>query len=139
MSVGLRDGKWRAGGIMLQHLPEDEKNASFGVTNTRDDEWREAMIFLDSCKDDEFLDEDLAAPDLLFRLFHESGVRVFDALPLQNKCRCSIDRVEVIIKGLPADDLEHITEDGKITVRCEFCSHDYVFDSEDIPDTVEES
>lgn len=132
MAVGQREGKWRAAAIMLQHMPEDEKNPQAGFGNVQEDDWRRAMILLDSCTDSEFLDPDLDAETLLFRLFHEEGVRVFDRHQVHKGCRCDTGRVENILFTMSDDDLEYMSQDGVITMTCEFCSTSYRFETDEI-------
>lgn len=132
MAVGQRDGKWTASAIMLQHMPEDEKNPEAGFGNLKEDDWRRSMILLDSCTEDEFLDPELDPAQLLFRLFHEEGVRVYDRTPVQHKCRCSVQRVENILYTMPDEDIEHMSVDGTIAMTCEFCSKTYEFTPEEV-------
>jgi molecular chaperone Hsp33 len=128
MAVGFRDGKWRAGGIMLQHMPEDEQNSEQGHGNVREDDWRRAMILMDTCSESELLDPDLHSNILLTRLFHEEGVRVYEPKDIRKGCRCSEERVLNIARSLPQEDIDHINEDGYIKMMCEFCSTEYSFD-----------
>lgn len=132
MSVGQREGEngleWRGAGIMLQHMPEDDKNPALGETNLGEDDWRRAMILMDSCTDDEFLDPALDHNALLMRLFHEEGVRVYSAISAVKECRCSKGRVENMLMMMPAEDREFMEEDGKVDMRCEFCGQNYSFD-----------
>jgi molecular chaperone Hsp33 len=76
---------------------------------------------------EELLDAQLAPKDLLYRLFHEDGVRVFATADLRPGCRCSRERVERVLRSLPDDDLETFKVDGLISVTCEFCSASYDF------------
>ncbi len=128
MAIGERDGKWRSAAIMLQHMPEDQKNSEAGAGNVREDDWRRAMVLLDSCTDDELLSPDLTVEELLFRLFHEEGVRIYDPKPIQKNCRCDEERVKNVLYTLTPDDIDYVTVDGKITMTCEFCSKQYEFD-----------
>ena len=132
MAVGLRDGAWRAGGVMLQNMPENDGRGGDddAPSNVEEDDWRRAMIFMDSCTEDELLSPELSAKDLLFRLFHEEEVRVFDATKMQKKCRCSVERVQNVVKTLPDEDREHLIKDGRIEVNCEFCSTEFLLDAE---------
>lgn len=132
MAVGERGENWRAGAIMLQHMPEDEKNPEAGMGNLREDDWRRAMILLDTCTDDEFLSPEIPATELLTRLFHEEGVRVFDPVLVSKGCRCDASKVQKVLALMSDDDIEHMTVDGKITMHCEFCSKDIVFDPKDL-------
>lgn len=114
---------WRAGGLMLQRLPP---NAGDDV-DEQDDAWRRAMVFLGSAKDSELTSPTLPASDLLFRLFHEDGVRVFDAAPLAERCRCSAERIASVLGSFRPEELADMAIDGTITVTCEFCNRAYPF------------
>ncbi|MGH1403374.1 MAG: Hsp33 family molecular chaperone HslO [Alphaproteobacteria bacterium] len=132
MAVGQRDGQWRASAIMLQHMPEDGKNPTAGVENLNEDDWRRAMILLDSCTEDEFLDPSLDSDTLLFRLFHEEGIRVYDRQAVHKGCRCDEQRVENVLYTMTEDDIEYLTKDGHVSMTCEFCSKSYRFEKTDI-------
>lgn len=129
MAVGKRDGHWRAGGIMLQHMPEDQKNPQAGRGNVEEDDWRRAMVLLQTCRSDELLAADLPPRDLLRRLFHEEGVRVYTPLRIHQSCRCTRERVENVLRTLDPEDLAQMqTPQGRLQVTCEFCSQSYDFD-----------
>ena len=132
MAVGKRNEQWRAGAIMLQNMPEDEMNPEAGIGNLDEDDWRRAMILLDSCTEDEILSPDLDSDELLMRLFHEEGVRVYDRKDISKGCRCDEGRVQNILLTMTQDDIEHMSVDNKIQMTCEFCSKTYVFKEADI-------
>ena len=121
-------GEWRAGAIMLQRLPEQGHPVD---GEAHEDDWRRAMVLLQSCTDDELLDESLSQNDLLFRLFHEGGVRVYDPLPVEEGCRCSAERANHILDMMSEEDRQDMIVDNKIIVTCEFCNREYVFDGDD--------
>lgn len=125
MSVGLRDNKWCATAIMLQKMPEEDAGP---LGNTDEDDWRRSMIFLDSATDDELLSDDLSPNDILFRLFHEEGVRVYESTDVVHECRCNKERVVNVIESLPEEDRLYMVKDDKIQMKCEFCSRNYYFD-----------
>ena len=126
IAAGLRDGKWRGGGIMVQVMPENDGNQEdVQVSNVHEDDWRRSMTLMGSCTDDELLDPDLPINDLLFRLFHEDGVRIYDPLTVQKRCRCDAQRVENVIASLPEDERDYLVKDGFIEVVCEFCAQTY--------------
>lgn len=133
MEVG-RDasGKWRATGVMLQEMPEETSKYNQDIRATDEDDWRRTMILLGSVRREEMLDASLTAQDLLFRLFHEEGVRVYEPLTLKDVCRCSRERIETVLSGMPDEDIKDAQqEDGNITMTCEFCSRSYKFDPKD--------
>lgn len=126
-------GFWRAGGIMLQHLARGEEGQErilerVEKSNADEENWERAAIFTASVKTTELQDPKLTLDDLLYRLFHEDGVRVFEAQHVVFECRCSREKLFNAISAFSRDDLEHATVDGKITVNCQFCSSDYAFD-----------
>ncbi len=130
LAVGRADqgeaAGWRAGGLMVQRLPRPGEAA---VASDREDDWRRAMVLMESCTAAELLDPDLPPTGLLYRLFHEDGVRVFTPVPLRRGCRCSRQRVERILASLPSGEVESYQEpDGRITMVCEFCNTAYRFE-----------
>ncbi len=123
-------GGWRAGCLVLQHLPED--SASSAAARSDEDAWRRAMVLQASCTPEELLAEDLPVDDLLYRLFHEEGVRVFDVRHLREGCRCSREKLEQVLLTLPRDEVEHLKVDGRIVMVCQFCNRQFLFDDDDL-------
>ena len=125
------DGKWSGAAIMIQHLA---RNTDLERIRTREDaeeaeHWQNACVLMDSVTDKELLDGSLSLQDLLFRLFHEGGVRVFDPVPMANGCRCSEDKLRQVLANFSADDLKHMADDdGLITMTCEFCKSEHRFE-----------
>jgi molecular chaperone Hsp33 len=121
---------WRAGGLMLQRVPPE---GGYGViADDVEDGWRRTMVLMSSATAGELVDPDLAPHRLLFRLFHEDGVRVYDTHPLEARCRCSRERIETILRAFPADELDDMQKERVTTVTCEFCSRRYTFDADEI-------
>jgi molecular chaperone Hsp33 len=80
-----------------------------------------------SSRDEELLNAELHPHDLLFHLFHEDGVRVFDPDQLEMRCRCSMERVENMLKSFPRAEIDKLKVGENVLVSCEFCGRDYVF------------
>ena len=130
LSAGRNDaGLWRAGAMMLQRLPDHEPII---VREERDEAWRRAVILMNSVTGEELLDRNLAPADLLFRLFHEDGVRIFRQQDLAFGCRCSRARAARILGSLPRAEIETLFVDGEITVTCQFCNTTEAFDPDEI-------
>lgn len=136
---------WRAGGILLQFLPASPERARVADLHPgdappgtvphalpEDDAWVEGRALIDTVDDLELLDPDLSSERLAYRLFHERGVRVFRAAPVNARCSCSRDSVETMLKSFPQEDRDDMVENGRITVTCEFCSSTYEFAPRDI-------
>lgn len=121
------DDGWVSAALMLQKLPEDGE-----YTDNHIEDWNRSEILLNSCKAEELLDRDLHLNDLLYRLFNQEGVIVFQPLPLRDKCRCSKERVLNVLHTLSEDDLNHAQKDGFIEMVCEFCSKAYRFERDEI-------
>ncbi len=111
---------WRAGGLLIQALAGDE------VRDPDPDGWRRAESLFATLGEDELLDPDLSAERLLYRLFHEDGVRLFTAQPLKALCRCNQDRILDMLRTFSSDERTDMVEaDGRIRVTCEYCSRVY--------------
>ena len=121
---------WRAGGLMLQRVPPEGGYSI--IADDVEDAWRRAMVLMSSATSSELIDPALAPHRLLFRLFHEDGVRVFATHPLEARCRCSRERIETILRAFPADELGDMQKERITTVTCEFCSRRYTFDADEI-------
>ncbi len=133
---------WRAGGVMLQHMPKaspfatgdggsGEDGLLEAVDLLSDDEgenWTRANVLLDTVDDLELIGPSVTPTDLLVRLFHEEGPRVYDAQPITFGCTCSEDRVRQSLSIYSAKDIATMTTDeGTVTADCQFCGAHYVF------------
>ena len=140
--------RWRAGGMLLQFLPKraermrapdlDPGDAPAGTTRhdfPQDAAWVEGQALIATVEDLELIDPEVSSEQLLYRLFHEHGVRVFKSSPVEAKCSCSRQRVTNMLKSFSKDDRDHMVEEGVISVTCEFCNTKYVF----VPSEVEAS
>ncbi len=121
--------RWRAGSLMIQRLPPEGDAAK---RDAAEDGWRRAMILMSSSTSQELVDAGLAPEALLFRLFHEDGVRAYRRHDLVARCRCSRERVETVLRLMPAEELATMQVDGRITVTCQFCSAAYDFDQGEV-------
>ena len=137
-SAGARR-RWRAGGILAQFLPKATHRAHTDLHPgdppkgmvvpevKEDDAWIEGRALVDTVEDVELIDPALSSERLLYRLFHERGVRVFRDTPVAAKCSCSREGVEAMLRNFSQDDRDHMVENGAISVTCEFCSANYKF------------
>ena len=140
-SITPAGSQWRAGGLMVQFLPTspDRRRVAdlapgdvpAGVVRdevAEDEAWREAKALAATIGDDELTDPTLSSERLLYRLFHERGVKVFEAHGVHDECRCSQDRILTMLRGFSAAERADMTgDDGIIGVTCEFCSTKRVF------------
>jgi len=111
---------WRAGGVIIQNVAEDDARGS------TIDAWTTAQALFETLGEDELVDPQIAPELLLFRLFHEDGVRLFTPSPLRAFCRCSQERIEGVLRSFPASErAEMVEDDGMIRVTCEYCSRTY--------------
>jgi molecular chaperone Hsp33 len=126
----VEGGMWRAGGLMLQRVPPE---GGYGViADDVEDGWRRAMVLMSSATADELTNPDLSPRRLLYRLFHEETVRVFDTQPVEARCRCSRERIIGILRSFPPQDLDELREDKVTTVTCEFCNTTYEFGRDEL-------
>lgn len=128
--------RWRAGGILIQHLSREGGKAVEGEAHDESlegedsDSWNRVRHLAATVEDHELLDPLLSPERLLYRLFHEEGVRVRPATSLAAVCRCSRERIHGFLQRYGEEELSDMREqDGAITVTCEFCSRRYRFES----------
>ncbi|PTX58051.1 molecular chaperone Hsp33 [Litoreibacter ponti] len=135
---------WRAGGVMLQHMPKasplmakpEGGSGEEGLLEAGDildgdagENWNRAGILLDTVEELELIGPSISPTDLIYRLFHEEKPVVFDPQSIKFGCTCSEDRVRQSMSIYSARDLEHMTkEDGTLTADCQFCGAHYVMD-----------
>ncbi|MEZ5670305.1 MAG: Hsp33 family molecular chaperone HslO [Alphaproteobacteria bacterium] len=123
-------GGWRAGAMLVQKLPPE---GGFPISaEIADEDWDRATALMHTCSNAEMLDPHLSPHTLLYRLFHEDGVRVYDTRPLKAGCRCSRDRIVDVLRGIGAEELEDLEQEGHVEVVCEFCNRKYVFGRDDL-------
>jgi len=143
--VGSHGDSWRAGGIMVQFLPSSPDrrrqqdlhpgdDPSGGPMPERDadgvddDAWAEARALVETVEDHELVDPMLESERLIYRLFHERGARVFEAVTVREQCRCSEDSILTMLRRFTAEDRQAmVADDGAVQVTCEFCSRVYRF------------
>jgi molecular chaperone Hsp33 len=137
---------WRAGGVIVQFLPAspdrmrqadlppgDAPQGAEDVPFQEDDAWTEARLLAETVEDHELVDPTLTSEDLLYRLFHERGVRVFEAQPVVERCRCSRDRILSMMRQFSDEERRSMVgDDGRVGITCEFCSTHYDVDPSDI-------
>lgn len=133
---------WRAGGVMLQHMPKaspsvTEATGEGGLLSANDvagggddgENWKRANILLDTVDELELIGPIITPDALLLRLFHEESPRVFDAQPVRFGCTCSEERVRQSLSIYSAKDIETMTTDeGRVTADCQFCGAHYDLD-----------
>ncbi len=121
----------RAAGLMIQRLPDDDEEIY--RTNDGEENWRKSVILMSSLGAGELLDPDLGINQILYRLYHQDGVRVYRPRDLAFACRCSRRKVVRTLAAFPPAELADMrTEEGTIVATCEFCQTDYVFTDDDL-------
>jgi molecular chaperone Hsp33 len=134
------NSSWRAGGLLVQFLPSDAARARTADLHPGDfpegtkphevkpdDAWVEAQSLVGTVEDVELVDPALSSERLLWRLFNERGVKIFEAQKIAAECRCSRERLLAILKNFSAEERAGMVEDGRIGVKCEFCGKRYRF------------
>lgn len=109
-----------AGGIMIQKLPGN------------DEIWNDAQAYFITIRDDELLDPSLSLEDLLYSLYHEVGVTIYDYVPIINQCRCSKEKAEQVLLSIGSKDALELLVDDKLEINCQFCNTSQIFAEKDI-------
>jgi molecular chaperone Hsp33 len=140
-----KGSNWRAGGLLVQFLPREAARAKQPDLDPGDvpegtprhevkpdDAWIEAQSLVATIEDVELIDPALSSERLLWRLFNERGVKVFEPQKVAAECRCSRERLLSILKNFSEDERASMVENGHIGVKCEFCGKRYAFEPEEI-------
>jgi molecular chaperone Hsp33 len=140
---------YRAGGLLIQFLPTSPDRMRQGdlapgdipeghpsndlLPPAEDDAWVEAKSLVETVEDHELIDPAVSSERLLYRLFHERGVRVFEGQAIHEECRCSTDRIMSMMRRFsPEDRRDMVGDNGRIGITCEFCSRVYDLDPADV-------
>ena len=140
---------WRAGGVMLQHLGERGESAQIpdapsgeeGLMTAQDvadmgdkaDNWRRAVLLLDTAEEIELIGPHVTPERLLLRLFHQETPRVYPAQPVEFGCTCAREKVEAVLSQYSAESLhDMLDETGGVTADCQFCGAQYRFTPQEL-------
>jgi molecular chaperone Hsp33 len=124
---------WRAASLMVQQMPEFHAGRIDEDREQREDDWRKAVILMASATEAEMLDPALPGTTLLHRLFHAETPRVFTRRPFVARCRCSRERIDRVLRSIKRQELDDLRDaSGRVVVKCEFCSTEYVYDDRDL-------
>ena len=121
ISVAHKTAKgWVSSALFLQQIASEGGNRSDAAE--LEDAWHTALVLMSSVKRTEMLDEYLAAPDLLYRLFHSQALHIQETRPLIDQCRCSDDKVYSMLRSLDKERVRELADDDQqLVVDCEFC------------------
>lgn len=129
--------RWRAGGMMVQNLAAEGGSLKADRPAMVDPvDWDHVLALFRTVTESELVDPSLPAQRLLYRLFHEDGVWIYDALPLVAGCRCSREKVLNVLNTFSQPELAEMATGGQIEARCEFCNRTYSFAEKDLQPAV---
>ena len=123
---------WRAAALIIERVAGAGGVGEELDEEAQDDAWRTALALAGTLTDAELLDDGLPGERLLHRLFHLEGLALDRARALSYGCRCSRARLSGVLAGFGPEDLDHMAEDGTITMTCEFCNLGFRFDRTEI-------
>jgi molecular chaperone Hsp33 len=124
---------WRAAALMVQQMPEFDAGRIDIDHEQREDDWRKAVILMASATEAEMLDPKLPGTALLHRLFHAEQARMFTRRSFSARCRCSRQRIDRVLRSIKREELDDLRDKtGRVSVKCEFCSTEYVYDDGDL-------
>ncbi len=118
---------WRAAAFIMERVATEGGLGAELEAMDEEDAWTTALALAGTLKEAELLDDALPPEQLLHRLFHQEGLRVAPSRALAYGCRCSRSRLVGVLEGFSPEDLDHMAEEGTITMTCEFCNFDFKF------------
>ncbi|TPE61803.1 Hsp33 family molecular chaperone HslO [Sandaracinobacter neustonicus] len=123
------DGRWSAGGMIVQHLPRAEDGAARLHVESGQEHWAHVEALASTVTPDELTDAGLSLDALLWRLFNEDEVRVLPEIAISRGCRCSVEHIRNVLGQFPEEErAEMRNADGVIAVDCEFCSKQFLLE-----------
>lgn len=128
---------WSAGGLMIQQVPQEggkhdeERTTSKKELQGLQEEWNHNRILAQTVKEEELTDVYLSPQALLYRLYNEDGVWIYDAELFRAECSCSREKVQNTLSQFPQNELEEMMDDKKLDVNCQFCNRTESFILED--------
>ncbi len=132
VAVKRQAGCWRSGAIALQRIAELGPGDEPVSLAEREDAWNTTTVLLSSVTAGELTDPFLTSRGLLYRLFHDIGVRVHEPKDVRFACSCSQTRALTMLRRLPADSIDEYVVDGEIEVVCKFCNRRQIFTPGDV-------
>ena len=133
-----QDGRWRAAALLVQRVPDTGGEVIAGGVSTaprpdpetweEDEGYMRALALLATLGHEEMLADDFVAETLLYRLFHEDGVRIWDSTALTGDCACPPRKFHDLLARLPRSEVEDCKVDGLVSITCEFCGKTEHFD-----------
>jgi len=118
--------EWRGGGAILQQIAADDARGDASA------DWDHCRALFETIADDELIDPDISAGNLIYRLYHEDGARLYEPKTLTKHCPCNRERLAEILVRFSAEEQAEMLEDGKIGMTCEYCNRLFEFKPEDI-------
>ncbi len=120
------EGQWFSAGILLQKLPF--AGGKINKTTDINEDWNEAVVFMDSLQADEVFNAELTGQELLHRLYHAHKLEVEQTKDYSFACRCNREKLQAVLSSISPEELDSLIENGRITAECHFCGEKYSFE-----------
>lgn len=118
---------WKSAGVLLQRLPDNGGTADDDIENLNED-WNQAVVFMQSLTEEEIFNPELSSADLLHRLYHADNLELNTVKSYTFACRCNREKLLNTLHSMKSEDLDDMCENNKITATCHFCGTTYSFD-----------
>ncbi len=125
---GHSSPKWQGGGLIIQNYPEIEHSEKFDIGEVNPENyWEKAISLVNTMTDAELIEDELSFGNILYRLFHEDGVKLMPPQHLNRFCTCNRNNILNILTSFNQKELEALVKHNKIETECEFCQSKFVF------------
>ncbi|HWL81275.1 MAG TPA: Hsp33 family molecular chaperone HslO [Roseomonas sp.] len=132
LAAGQTPAGWRATALILERIAGEGGIGPELDAAAQEDAWETALALASTITEAELLDDSLSPDRLLYRLFHAEGLALGKPRSLSYGCRCSRARLASVLSGFGTDDLDHMAEEGTITMTCEFCNVAFRFERSEV-------
>lgn len=121
---GEHEGRPAAAGMLLQVLP---------AQHVGHDDFDHLAQLTATIKNEELFT--LPANDVLYRLYHQESVTLYEPQAVSFHCHCSRERCADALMTLSDDDLnEMLAQEGEIDMHCDYCGNHYLFSASEVSD-----
>lgn len=117
---------WASAGVLLQKLPA--QGGKIDPDANIEEQWNEAVIFMESLRADEIFDSELSSEEILHRLYHQNSLTTEKSKEYSFGCRCNREKLRTVLSSMSAEEIDSLAEKGKISAECSFCGEKYNFE-----------
>ncbi|MCJ8319686.1 MAG: Hsp33 family molecular chaperone HslO [Colwellia sp.] len=130
------DKNLQVAGSLVQLLPGSD-DTDGGNKEQQQHDFEHICQLTNTIKAEEIFE--IEAKQLLYRLYHQEKVRMFDPQDVSFVCGCSSEKCLTAIAQIEPSEIKSIiAEQGNVSMTCDFCLTTYAFDEQQLASYISE-